>query len=186
MFKKLMLLTMAVGALVAFAVPASASAAQWLDNGEPFSGDRTIELEGHAEFTKGANGVTCNQAKFTMTMQGETDEGSVTAFSVTNPTTECVGKGELAPCPPEQPDPENLPWPVTVNANQTITVKHIQFKATFLFCPAVQVAEGEMTLVPDNSEEIGTLSGTGTALGEVELNADLSVLGANAGTYGIE
>jgi opacity protein-like surface antigen len=186
MLKKMMLLAVSAAALVAFAVPASASATEWQDAGEGFAGHRTIDLEGHAEFktTTGA-GVTCKQAKFTLTMVGGGDSGSVTAFSVTNPTTECNGFGALAACVPEQPDAENLGWPVTANANGTITISGIQFKATYNNCPASQIAGGKITLTPNNPESIGTLKGTGSALGEVSLAADLAVLAPNSGTYGI-
>jgi hypothetical protein len=190
MLRKITLLAMAVGALVAFAVPASASATEWTAEEAPFSGHTTIEAEGHAEFkVTGAvpTGVTCEEALFTLTLKGGSDEGWVTAFSVTSPITKCSGFGNLAPCEPVQPDPENMVtgWPVTATANGTIDITGIQFKATYNNCAASQIAGGSITLTPNNRNAIETLSGSGTAFGNVHLNADLTVLAPHTGVIGI-
>ncbi len=92
MFKKMMLLALAAAALVAFAVPASASAAnEWIGNHED-------TLTGKLSFGNPAAGQTkfgC-ETNTTLDVFGGTSTGEVTAFTPTTAT--CSGEGAFAGC----------------------------------------------------------------------------------------
>jgi hypothetical protein len=98
MFKKMMLLASTALAAVAFAVPASASALEWTDNGSAFPGTASDTLSGLITFGNPAPG----QIKFScvvhagFSVTGGTTTGSLSSYTVTTET--CVGGGSLANC----------------------------------------------------------------------------------------
>jgi hypothetical protein len=90
MIKKIMLLASALAALVAFAVPAVASAGQWTDNGTILTEGQKItqSYEGFLQFNTGPTGTFGCDVTITIETNGPT-AGQVTAF---NPTTAtCIG-----------------------------------------------------------------------------------------------
>jgi hypothetical protein len=97
MIKKMMLLASALAALVAFAVPATASADSWADNGVALGAgvDITQNYEGFLQFNTGPGGVFGCEVTITITTNGPS-AAQVTKFS---PTTEtCVGTVAFEGC----------------------------------------------------------------------------------------
>ncbi len=179
MLKKMMLF--ACMALAAAAVAAPAASAEWKDNHKSFTGETTVEMEGHAFFKGFLNsGVTCKKAFFKITVDKQ--HATVTEFTVTNPTTECEGTGLLSSCIPEAPDKEGT-W--TVDALSTsLTITGIQFTSTFANCEPTKVENGEVTATPTKTnattgaiEEVSLSGSATTALGAVSIGGTLSVLG---------
>jgi len=90
MLKKMMLLASAVAALAAFAIPATASADTWADNGVAImaGADITQSYEGFLQFNTGPLGVYGCEFTATVTTNGP-HAATITKFA---PTTEpCVG-----------------------------------------------------------------------------------------------
>jgi hypothetical protein len=127
MLKKLMLLAMAVGALVALAAPAAASAAhQWTDDGAPIAeGTEASEsYEGRLQFTSSSPPLPVHSTfgcDVTTTVvatgtENGTGHAEVTAF---NPTTStCTGTGVFTGCKLIN-DVSNPSWTVDINAANT-------------------------------------------------------------------
>jgi opacity protein-like surface antigen len=111
MLKKMMLLAVSAAALVAFAVPASASAAtDWTHNGSVVGNnvDLTESFEGFLSFDTGIGSFGCD-VTVKLTVTGPTS-AEITEF---NPTTaSCVGTGMLVTCHLAN-DTSNVPWTVT-------------------------------------------------------------------------
>jgi hypothetical protein len=120
MLKKITLLAMAVGALVAFAAPASALAAtDWTHNGSVVSEpvDLTETFEGELRFFAGVSDSFGCQVTVKATVTGPTS-AELTEF---NPTTSsCSGTGKFAGCVLIA-DSNNAPWTVT-NGATTLSV----------------------------------------------------------------
>ncbi len=180
MLKKMMLF--ACMALAVAAVAAPAASAEWQDNHKSFTGETTVEMEGHA-FFKGflSTGVTCKKAFFKITVDKQ--HATVTEFTVTNPTTECEGTGIMFDCISETPDREGA-W--TADAGTTLlTITGIQFTSTFAnYCDPFKVENGELIATPTKTNattgaiEAVSLSGTATTFfGEVNIGGSLSVVG---------
>jgi len=96
MFKKIMLLAMAVGALVAFAVPAVASA-NWTKNGAELGTNDHVIFEGPASFTNAnGDGVHCELATATVELTAGTTDAHVLSFTADEPGTRCHVFGLIA------------------------------------------------------------------------------------------
>jgi hypothetical protein len=87
--KKLIMLATAVAAVAAFALPASASAAEWHMEGNPVVGNPKIGASGTFGF---AGGYDCTM-HMEIELTGGTDVGHITKFEVT--TSTCVIKETL-------------------------------------------------------------------------------------------
>jgi hypothetical protein len=98
MFKKMMLLASMALAAVAFAVPASASALEWTDNGAAFEGTASDTLSGFISFgnpeAKQTKFGCVSHAGFSVT--GGSTTGSLTSFTPTTGT--CKGEGAFTGC----------------------------------------------------------------------------------------
>jgi len=131
MLKKITLLAMAVAAVAAFAVPASASAASthWTDNDVVVGNnvDITAPFEGEFGFTAGSNTYKCN-VTIVITVTGPTS-AEITRYEPT--TGSCVGTGVFANCTLKA-HRNNVPWSITSNATDltiakvegNVTIKH--------------------------------------------------------------
>jgi hypothetical protein len=190
MLKKMMLLAMAVGALVAFAVPASASAQpMFLHEGEPIAeGGETETFRGHVEFT---GGITCAEAHATVHIT--TNDASIDGFEVSG----CVTTGTLAAigCSVNTVTPTITAgtgngWPVDINSESDLSITGPSIDNTLNGCalPAVNVTGGTVTATVNGGEggpiNHLTLSGNvTTTLGEAPVHGTLTA--DHHGTYEI-
>jgi hypothetical protein len=96
MLKKMMLLTMAIGALVAFAVPAVASA-NWTKNHQPLEENDHVFFEGPASFTNAnKDGVHCELVTATVELTAGTTDAHILSFTADEPATRCDVSGLIA------------------------------------------------------------------------------------------
>jgi hypothetical protein len=120
MLKKMTLLAMAVAAIAAFAVPASASAAtDWTDNGAVVANGVDISqgFEGKLQFAVSGVGTFGCEVTIKITITGPTS-AEITQF---NPTTStCVGTGAFEKCKLKS-DKSTVPWTIT-NGATTLAV----------------------------------------------------------------
>lgn len=151
MIKKLTLLAFAVAALVAFAVPASASAAEWQFEGKPLEENATLTLSGFGAFSTGPSGAHGNLHAHITLEPGST--GTVDALTVTN----CKGTGGLAGLTCHGTS-EKLPWTIHCNPGGTATITSIQLKNTYTGTPIVTTLTGNIIV-----------SGEGGSLNHVSL-----------------
>jgi hypothetical protein len=168
MLKKMMLLAMAVGALIAFAAPAAAQAQLTFNNA-------TEEFEGVLEFHRPAPPITgtfaCN-VTVVVTSTGGTD-AEVTEFAPT--TEECEGTGLFAGCELVG-DASNVPFTATANTEDIVVTKpggDITIANVYSGCafgiPGSHLEFGEVTaeasLTGNGGIEALTISGISTAGG---------------------
>jgi hypothetical protein len=154
MLKKLTLLAMSVAALIAFAIPATASAAEWTSNGEPTESHTLVKFTGHVQTTVfGAVGTTADTVHVELILKpGST--GTVTKFEVTN----CLGIIGYAgnTC---HVTTQKMPWVIHCNANGTISITniHITHKYTGSNPPGDSTIVGGVTATADNNTAITRL-----------------------------
>jgi hypothetical protein len=154
MLKKLTMLAMSVAALVAFAVPATASAAEWTSEAAPLGGETTVKLSGHAKFevfkAVGATGTVHAELKL---KPGST--GEVTKFEVTN----CVGIIGYAgnTC---HASAQTLNWVTHCNADGTIMITgaHLTNVYTGSSPPGNSTLIGDVLATPDDNKAITNVS----------------------------
>jgi hypothetical protein len=190
--KALLLAATAVAALVAMAIPVSASAAVWLHEGEPLAEHTEFELSGGEVIEVGGSVLIC-EAHATITTEGG-NTAQMTNFKIT--ANSCAGLvGPLKGCEVTSAKATGLPWAIDVNAaDLTVT----GWKVDYVFdeeCPVGKIETNfpNMTLVP--FEEASAISlfeysaeGPGIVDGE---EAEIGSFGSlqfseeEAGTYGI-
>jgi len=169
MFNKMMLLAMAVGALVAFAAPATASASTWDTEGVPIVGEDEVHFTGTLSSTKGGLKISCNATANVDVWNDETlgAHGEVTSLTLspdpegTDGCTVAVltvaGYVDLTNCHVAG-TAENLPgWTVTTNGNH-LTIDSAAFVNRFTGAGCLQHLG-----IPEGFE----VTDTGNAEGEV-------------------
>jgi hypothetical protein len=187
MVKKLMLLAAAIAAFAAFAVPASASAAEVLMEGNPLAEEVEESYSGPASFSNENGGVECENVTATINFENGT-MGNVTAFQ--GDGCETIGALHALGCHVAAVVPTNLPWTVDVNATD-LTITGVTIDNAFQpGCVIPGVGEipgiaitGDVTVTPGagGTLEHVTLEGTlSSSLGPVNVNGTL--VGANPGT----
>jgi hypothetical protein len=181
--KSVLLAGMALLATV-LAVPASASAYEWLHEGNPLEGEAEIELAG----TFNVPGLfDCPAAK--VEIIAEEDNGTVTSFAVEDATKKCKTTGgyALIGCKVKEVIPDDLPWKVEVNA-LSIAWKGVKITHKLEEClfPYISI-EGEIQATPDFSEAFSTVSLSGSMTTDTEEEASLEgeMEASAAETYGI-
>jgi hypothetical protein len=125
-------------ALVAFAVPAQASAAQWNSGGEPLTETETISLKGGINFVSQSGYFTarCEGAQMEATLEPDPDaEGEITSFS----PGECSGGGNgiFWSCQLKSVTANNLPWvdkPVEVSEGAFAMLFDVDLTVKFSDC----------------------------------------------------
>jgi hypothetical protein len=167
MTKKLMLLAMAVAAVVAFAVPALASADMYKDNGNEISGSIVVSYAGTAQFTTHIPGETqfgvhCN---VTAEVEIETNAARVTSFLGGG----CTGLDGFSECEVETLGVPGLaigaetPWAIDAETSEDLNITGVNARNGFAEGCAAPGAfvEGTVTATPavaGNLEHL-TLSG---------------------------
>lgn len=172
-------------ALVVFAAPASATAAEWIHTEEGPVTEGSEGFSGFVEFyaPSVASGIGCvvhTQLEITGASSAE-----VTGFEIT--TTTCEGKGLLTGCKVGGHG-VSLPIPVDVAAS-SLTLTGYGVGLGFgggCLVETIGFAIPEETAIPDNTEAIGSLavSGTGVA-GALLVTVSGTLAADNPGTYGI-
>ena len=180
MIKKMMLLAVSAAAVIAFAVPATASA-EWTEFGAPLENDAEVVFSGPANFeVPGFAGAHAD-----VTAKLKLIAGTTTAEVLSFTDSNCTGTLALngLPCTGTA---RNLPWHAEVDANGNIRIANIDL-LTHYYSDAGHtslvtqtVLKGNIIASPDNREEISsvTLSGEG-----VTANENPAIVG---GTLGAE
>jgi hypothetical protein len=194
MLKKMMLLAGMALAVVAFAGPASASAAEWIHNVEgeevPAVSGESEDFTGFAKFEVTVlEGTSFGCVVHAHVVLGGGSTANVTGFEIT--TSTCVGEGLLAGCELSADQPTNLPWTVAINPTD-FSIANVTLDNRFkegCFFEEAQLKFPSITAVPNNRTEITTLTLSGA--GEDELTglplAASGVLTAyHPGTYGVK
>jgi len=169
MLKKMMLLAVAAAALVAFVVPASASADVWTDNHNTLEEGQTANqsFEGVLKFFAGP--TTTFACNVTVEIEAEGPSGGrVTKFNPT--TTECEGTGGFAGCELEA-DSSNISegWNINIASTPilvTASSGNITIHNEYAGCaaPDTDLAFTSITVTPTQVEgTITKLSISGTA-----------------------
>jgi hypothetical protein len=193
MLKKLSLLALAVGALVAFAIPATASASgTWTHSGVALKEHTTIKSTGTIQFTSksGAGGIHCANAHVTTTISNK-GVATITTFDCTGPITFGSLK-EVFGCSVEVLH-TSLPFIATATSTAIdITGIHINntMNAGCLVGTSITVTNKGTTAVTATPNNTGAISSL-TMGGEVETSVGPSVVSGTlavepAATYGIK
>jgi hypothetical protein len=197
MLKKLSLLALAVGALVAFAIPATASASgTWTDKGVNVAVHTTVKATGTIQFVSksGAGGIHCKTAHAEITIQKDGKTTTITKFECTEPTTFGSLK-EVFGCSVEKIH-TTMPWAATPTGSPANTIDitgiHINntMNAPCLVGTSITVTNKGTTAVTATPNNIGAISSVAMG-GEVETSVGPSVVSGTlavepAATYGIK
>lgn len=192
MFKKMLLVAMAAGALVAFAAPAMASAAEWKVNGAPLEEETTIEFTGSAQFgltppfpEVGAHAVLHIQVTLSPGSTGVV-EGLV--------ATECTGTGGYTglTCHVSTNLTPTNQWVLHCEANGTMRITNIDL--TNRYTPEGLAANTTLTgnvtgVATPNNEEIESidLSDAGEVLANgvpADVSGELELVAPHTGIIG--
>ena len=170
MLKKMMLLAMALGALVAFAVPAAASASTWDTFEEPV-GESTAEgdevhFSGTLSSTKSGLKISCDATANTVLWndpeQGAVGEATLSLLNHHEETVGCtvavnVGGGTYADingCH-VTPSSSGENWTITTSGD-TVAIEGANFVNQFSGCTSIGIPDGA------KAEASGTATGTVT------------------------
>ena len=135
MFKKLTLLALAVGALVAFAVPAVASADTWTINGQsltttPVAFDGTGEMSATTATPLGTVRLgPCHVEVEGNIWNQPTGHGEVEDFRINAPCPVSVGGKQI--CTIEEAGSGGFPWTIQVQAGTRIDISGANFTDVF-------------------------------------------------------
>ncbi|HEY2480277.1 MAG TPA: hypothetical protein VGI17_16305 [Solirubrobacterales bacterium] len=178
-------------AIAALAGPASASASVWLHNGEPLAKHVELPLRGGEVIQVPAGAFHCNAEATLSTEGGSTAQ--ITAYNIELETCEGL-LGEFNECQVTAATVNNLPWSVTVNA-EDLTVKKVGISYSFdEACPIHKVESSlpEVTVTLEEPSAIRLLQfgqeGTGKVDGEEGFLIDsgfLQLSEEDSGQYGI-
>jgi hypothetical protein len=188
MLKKMMLLGLAIGALVAFAAPAAASAAVVVDTetSEAFTG--TESFTGAIQFSSELGGVACGEATAVVGFS-EGSSGEVEELGISLPT--CKGSGAFTKCTLTVAELTSASSVTVTETDFDISPVTITDTFTGAECPVehITLTFASITATPDSASSIGdlTLSGSGTAdpLG-LATTAFGTLTAAHPGTLAIE
>jgi hypothetical protein len=146
MLKKLTLLAMAVGALIAFAVPATASALTWDTNGVPIGNEENadkVHFTGTLSSTKGGLKISCDATANVNLWNNNGAHGLVTELLLTpHPTTTVgctvavfvsipVGYMDITNCHVNA-TANGTPWTVTTSGTNSVTIDGANFTNEFV------------------------------------------------------
>lgn len=185
----------AVAAVAALAIPASASAAEWLREGKPFAEAVEMKLTGGEVVELGEPGekdVMLCESNLTITTEG----GSTGQANYSVAPASCMGlAGRLAECTATAISPTGTPWALTVNATD-LTAKGVKVDYSLnAGCPikTIEISIPELTVVPFeepssirlfewSTEVTGKVNGESAAVGYF---GSSSFPEAEVGKYGI-
>lgn len=192
MIKKMMLLAVSAAAVIAFAVPAAASA-NWTHSGSELAEDATVSFSGPASFSvgEGAAGWSWEiHAKLELTA------GTTAAHVLTFEDSDCTGFGQLAnlTC---TGTPEGLPWTAHIDP-ETGDIRITNIKLTnHYYSPldaehanplTTTVLTGNILASPETASAISSvsLSGENTFANGWPATVEGTLSASEPGTYGTE
>jgi hypothetical protein len=163
-FKKMLLVASMALAAIAFAAPASASALEWTDEGEPYAGEASDTLSGKLSFGNPAAG----QSKFGCTVhagvsgEGGSSTGTLTSFNVT--TSTCAGEGAFATCKLKEDSTTGLPAVVHITGTNTLTITgpiviHNHYEGCGITKSTLTISDATLTLTNSAFTVPAVLSG---------------------------
>ena len=206
MFKKTLLLGSTALALVAFVVPASASASgMFLHEGNEITETKEVEFTGHIGFKLGGNGFMCHAHA---TAEIETNGGSIASTENGGiQIGECEGTGQFAGCTVSEASSETaLSLTPTTHVEGGENKGDIDISNVHIFnayegalCPLVEATvtsdpSAPVTATPNNSNAISSLTLSGpvvvdlvTVFGPQEVTSEATgeLNATPAGTIGI-
>jgi hypothetical protein len=188
MFKNAITLAVAAAALVAFAIPATASAV-WQEHQTNLQSNADVQTTGQARFQGESLGAVECQVDATASLISGQTTARVNQFSVdlteaastvtkkcfVNPTLESFGCTDVA-----QVTVEGLPWTAHATNTQQIAVTTGTIQTHIhggLFCPkTIQLTPGTVNINTSSAGtwQTGTLSGQLLGHGSVQQNANIS------------
>jgi len=204
MLKRLAVLAMAIGAMAAFGMPASATA-NWKHHNTEIQQNVQIGLTGQVKFSTGLGEGECQftaQAKF---FPGQTT-GALETFvpHPTDSTTNCKGYGGYAPCQTHNLSPQVPNWTIHTGSSGgtaviLITTQPLTATPTGAFCPGKHIlfTAGTIVATPNQANTFSSLALSGTLLTHKQTNNGvvdtenvtmsglLNVVAPNANTYSI-
>ena len=194
MLKKLTLAAvMALGALALLASASSASKPlELLTKGKPLKGKADVSLAGPAKFTGALGGIE-GILDVTAVFQSGSSTGEVIAAAKTNPKP----FGLIGHCNIVGVKVAGLPWVIhleeTTGKNPVkrymVTEPKINNELEGFLCPGeLNITGGTVYATPDNAEEIGNVSLSGTVTttsGNATASGTLNVTGGKAKHYGL-
>jgi hypothetical protein len=173
MFKKITVLAMAVGAVAALALPASASA-NWQHNHQALQQGVTLGLTGNVRFQGALGGIEClvtSRATFNPGTTGVAETFVPDPAGQPQPATEtnrCKGLGGLAFCQIHNLTPQAPNWTIHTQSSQTpqgdpkvthtnaavVTTQTIHSQATGGFCPVntISLHGGNVGVIPEPTD----------------------------------
>jgi len=144
MLKKMTLLAGMALAAIAFAVPASASALEWTDNGAAFTGTASDTLSGFIAFGEpGGTEFGC-VAEVGISATGGSANGSVTSF--TPNTAECAGTGPFSGCELESDSTTGLPAAVSIVETSKLTMSNASIVIHNVYKPGCLIEKVTLTV----------------------------------------
>jgi hypothetical protein len=189
MFKKMMLLAMAVMAIAAVSAPAAS--ANWTHSGAPITKDTTVAFDGTASFQGSIGGVHCTNATAAIVATAGTTDGHVELFDVHNPTVNCKVTGFLAVLAGGESslhDVELTGSPTATISGGVVGITGIVLHNRFTSGLEFNLS-GSLTATPNNPKSISSIALSGNLTnsltgGPVAVSGSLGA--TPAGTYGIE
>lgn len=201
MLRKATILSLAISALAAMALP-QAAPATWKHHNTAIQQNISGTVTGNARFQGSLGGIECQATATALFFAGQTT-GQIESYGAdpVNETTNCKGLGGLAFCQVHNWTATELPWTLHTGAESTIVITSGQTHAQFTgaFCPVKSsiTTPGTVTVTPNQPNTIssGQLSGTleqhmqtnGGAVDKisVQISGTGNILAPNANTYSI-
>ena len=187
MFRKLSILAIAAISALAFAIPAVASAHEWLEEEAPLEGTASATVSGSLELAV-LGGLASVKCPTSGTIEGSNEAGSsVPSFSISTP---CTVGGLLAGCTVSSVTTENLPWAVEIINGPALKVSGIKFTNHFksgCLAGTTVSAEGALTATPDKAAAMSSVTFSGELSTSLGTNANVkgTLAVSPAGVYGI-
>jgi hypothetical protein len=200
MLKKMTVLAMAVGALAAMVLPASASA-NWKHHNTNISEAAQIGLTGNVRFQGPIGGVECqitSRAKFN---PGTTGVAETFVPHPTSDTTNCKGTGGLSPCQIHGVTPQAPNWVFHTTATSAISLTTTDITSTltggFCLVKHINLTGGTVTLTPNATNTISSATESGNLQAHIQTTSGaidtqgvatsgtLTIESPNANTYSI-
>ncbi|HEX5928904.1 MAG TPA: hypothetical protein VFY48_05890 [Solirubrobacterales bacterium] len=202
MKRKTTVVTLVLGAVAAFVLPAFASAG-WKHHSTPVAADTQIGLTGNVRKQGGLGGIECQVTMRVKLLSNQTT-GTAETFvpHPTSDTTNCKGLGGLAFCQIHNLTPQAPNWAfhtVQAPASISLTTQDIVYTTTGGFCPQQQLTTtaGTVTLTPNQPNTFSSFAASGSLQVDVLTNGGvvdketmtiagtLAVESPNANTYSI-
>ncbi len=181
MFKKIIVLAMAVGVVAALALPTAASAA-WKHHQTQIAHNVAIPFTGNFVYSSAIGGISCQVTSETQFFTGQTT-GEIETLDVHpgDETTNCKGTGSLSPCQVHNLTPQvGLNWGFHTTGTVEkpsiqLTTGTLSYQMTGSFCGAkkIQTTPGNLTATPNQPNTFTSITLSGGLQAHIETNNGL-------------